>query len=91
MYNKEIVDTFETLEQLEKILNTFEENFSSGHTKNHNPKKNIKEDLQLAMSAYQVLTEQLKFIFIKRAATNENLLLQVMKILSTPLHKKNSF
>ncbi|XP_043497554.1 KRAB-A domain-containing protein 2-like [Polistes fuscatus] len=79
----EQIANIETEEQLEEMVNTLEENLSSGHTENHIPKENIEKELQPAMSSYQTLTEQHEFISIKRAAAKENLLLQATKMLRT--------
>lgn len=83
----EQIVNIETEEQLEEIVNAFEENLSSDHTENHIPKENIDEELQPTTSSYQALTEQHEFISIKRAAAKENLLLQATKMLQTSKRK----
>ncbi|XP_023211665.1 KRAB-A domain-containing protein 2-like [Centruroides sculpturatus] len=86
----EQIANIETEEQLEEIVNTFEENLSSGHNEYHIPKENIKEELQLTTSSCQALTEQHEFITIKRAAAKENLLLKATKMLRTSKRKFSS-
>ncbi|XP_067125299.1 KRAB-A domain-containing protein 2-like [Centruroides vittatus] len=81
------IANIETKEQLEEIVDTFEENLSSGHNEYHIPKKNIEQELQPTTSSYQALTEQHKFISIKRAASKDNLLLQATKMLRTSKRK----
>lgn len=42
----EQIANIKTEENLKEIVNTFEENLSSGHTENHTPNENIEEELQ---------------------------------------------
>lgn len=78
--DEQIEDT-EAEEQLEEIVNTFEESFISGHSENHIPNENIEKELQPFTFSYQVLTEKHELISIKRTAAKMNVLQQATKML----------